>query len=73
MDLHNKASFVVFELQPHFQNISKRVMKSPKIYFSDTGLACFLLGISEVEQLRRDPLRGGLYENFIILEFLKTS
>ncbi|MBW2644233.1 MAG: DUF4143 domain-containing protein [Deltaproteobacteria bacterium] len=54
-----------------FQNIRKRVVKSPKLYFSDTGLAAFLLGIRTAEQAGRDPLRGGLYENLIVLEILK--
>lgn len=67
-----KASFVIFELQPYFENIGKRVIKSPKLYFSDTGLACRLLGIDTSNQLRRDPLRGQIYENFVILEFLKS-
>ena len=67
-----KASFVVFELPPFFTNIRKRVVKSPKIYFSDVGLAAFVLGIETPDQLRRDPLRGGLYENFVILEILKA-
>jgi uncharacterized protein len=67
-----KASYVVFELQPYHFNINKRVTKSSKLYFMDTGLAAFLLGISDEQQLARDPLRGGLYENFIILEFLKA-
>lgn len=67
-----KASFVVFELQPYFENIRKRVTKSPKIYFTDVGLACYLLGVDNADQLFRDPLRGGLYENFIILEVLKN-
>jgi len=66
-----KASFVLFELPPFFENIGKRVIKSPKIYFTDTGIAARLLGIQTVEQVKRDRLRGGLYENFIILEFLK--
>lgn len=66
-----KASFVVFELPPFFENIGKRMIKSPKIYFIDTGLAAHLLGIDSPEQVRRDPLRGGLYENLVILEFLK--
>ena len=66
-----KASFVVVELQPYFENIRKRVSKSPKVYFADVGLACFLLGIHSADQLSRDPLRGGLYENFIVLEILK--
>lgn len=68
-----KASFVVFELPPFFENIRKRVVKSPKIYFSDVGLAAYLLGIETSEQVSRDPLRGGLYENLLILEVLKAS
>ena len=66
-----KASYVVFELSPFFENIRKRVVKSPKLYFTDTGLASFLLGIRTAEQAARDPLRGGLYENLIILEIMK--
>jgi len=66
------ASYVVIELPPYFENIRKRVVKSPKIYFSDTGLAAHLLGIMTKEQAARDPLRGGLYENLIILEILKS-
>ena len=68
-----KASFVIFELYPFFENINKRVIKSPKIYFTDTGLVSHLLGIQTSHQAGRDPLRGGLYENFIILEILKSS
>jgi predicted AAA+ superfamily ATPase len=67
-----KASFIVFELPPFFENIRKRVVKSPKIYFNDAGLAAYLLGIETAEQLYRDPLRGGLYENLVILEILKS-
>jgi predicted AAA+ superfamily ATPase len=67
-----KASYIVFELPPFFENISKRVVKSPKLFFTDTGLAAFLIGIRTAEQAARDPLRGGLYENFIILEILKA-
>lgn len=66
-----KASYVVFELPPFFANIRKRLVKSPKLYFTDPGLAAYLLGIAEPEQAARDPLRGGLYENLIILEVLK--
>ncbi|MCG8338063.1 MAG: ATP-binding protein [Proteobacteria bacterium] len=66
-----KASFVVFELPPYFENIRKRVVKSPKIYFTDVGLASYLLGIESEEQAQRDPLRGNLYENLIISEILK--
>jgi predicted AAA+ superfamily ATPase len=67
-----KASYIVFELQSWTSNIGKRVIKSPKIYFTDTGLVSFLLGIRDTTQLFRDPLRGGLYENFIILDILKS-
>ena len=67
-----KASFVMFELQPFHENINKRVIKSPKLYFTDTGLVAHLLGIETPDQVKRDPLRGGLYENLIILEALKA-
>ena len=67
-----KASYIVFELKPFFHNIRKRVVKSPKIYFFDTGLLCHLLGINTSEQLLRDPLRGALYENLFILEVYKS-
>lgn len=66
-----KASFIVFELSPYYENIRKRVTKAPKIFFCDVGLACYILGIHTADQLKRDPLRGGLYENVIILEVLK--
>ena len=67
-----KASYLVFELQPFFENIRKRVVKSPKLYFTDTGLAAFLLGIRSRDQASRDPLRGNLYENLMILEIRKA-
>jgi len=67
-----KASFLVFELPPFFENIRKRVVKSPKIYFTDTGLAAHLLGLGSPEQAMRDPARGGLYENLVILDVVKT-
>lgn len=66
-----KASFVIFELPPFFENIKKRVIKSPKLYFCDPGLAAFLLGIQTPAHAERDPLRGGLYENLVISEMLK--
>jgi hypothetical protein len=68
-----KASYVVFELPPFFVNIRKRVIKSPKIYFTDVGLAAFLLGIHTEEQASRDPLRGNLYENLVIAEIVKGA
>jgi uncharacterized protein len=65
------ASFVVFELPPYFENISKRVIKSPKVFFTDPGLVAFLTGIDTAEQAARDPLRGALYENLVVVEVLK--
>ena len=67
------ASYIVFLLPPFFENIHKRVVKSPKIYFSDTGLVAFLLGIQTEQQALRDPLRGALYENLVITEIIKGS
>lgn len=66
-----EASFVVFTLRPYWNNYGKRLVKSPKIYFADTGLACWLLGISNPSQVGRDPLLGGLFENLVVLEALK--
>ncbi len=66
-----QASYIVFELPPFHENIKKRVKKSSKIYFYDTGIVSYLLGIKNKDQAFRDPLRGGLFENFIILEVLK--
>lgn len=66
-----EASYIIFRLQPYFENFGKRHIKSPKIYFTDTGLACRLLELSEPEQLKNFFLIGGLFENFIILEVKK--
>ena len=68
-----KASYVVFELPPFFENVQKRVIKSPKVFFTDVGLVAFLLGIHTAEQASRDPLRGNLYENFVIAEVVKAA
>ena len=67
-----EASFVVFKLSPYFENFGKRVIKSPKYYFMDTGLLSYLLGIEKPEQVTRDPLVGQLFENMIVLEALKS-
>ena len=67
-----EASFLVFSLAPWSVNIGKRLVKSPKIYFYDVGLACWLLGIRTVEQLQHHPLRGALFENMVVLEVLKS-
>lgn len=66
-----EASWIVFQLPPWYENFGKRVIKSPKVYFTDTGLACNLLGIETATQLSRDPVAGGLVENFIIADYLK--
>ena len=66
-----KASYIIFELPPFFTNIRKRVMKSPKLYFTDVGLAAWLIGLENAEQVERDPLRGSLYENLLIMEVVK--
>lgn len=58
-----EASYIVYTLPPYFTNISKRLTKSPKLYFYDTGLLCYLLGISEESQLAVHPLRGAIFEN----------
>ena len=66
-----EASFIVFRLQPYFDNFGKRIIKSPKLYFTDVGFAVYLLGIENPIQLARDPLRGHLVENLVLLELMK--
>ncbi len=66
-----EASFIAFRLPPFFRNISKRLIKSPKLYFYDVGLAAYLMGIDSPTQLRTHPLRGMLFENMIVVEVLK--
>mgnify|MGYP001473512888 FL=1 len=67
-----QASYVVFLLPPHHRNLGKRVVKTPKLYFIDTGLAASLLGITEPAQLAPHPLRGALFETLVVGEFLKA-
>lgn len=66
-----EASFVIFRVSPWHENFGKRVIKSPKIYFVDSGLLVFLLGISEPTQVQRDPLVGSIFENLVLSEALK--
>lgn len=66
-----EAGYVLFLLQPHHQNFGKRLVKTPKLYFVDTGLAAFLLGIRDPEHLSIHAARGALFENFVISELLK--
>lgn len=67
-----EASFVLFRLQPYHKNFNKRIVKMPKLYFYDTGLASALLGIENPGQLMLHPFRGSLFENFVVVEFLKN-
>ena len=66
-----EASYIIFRLSPYFENFGKRVVKSSKIYFYDTGLLSYLLGIETEDQLDRDPLRGSLFENFVAADLIK--
>lgn len=66
-----QTSYVVHLLPPWFTNTSKRLVRSPKLYFYDVGLAAWLLGLRNAAQVTRDPLWGGLFENFVVIEALK--
>ena len=67
-----QASYIITLLPPFYENTRKRLTKTPKLYFCDTGLACYLLGIEREQQLARDKMRGHLFENFIVSEALKS-
>lgn len=66
-----QTSFIVYLLPPWHTNTGKRLVKSPKLYFYDVGLACWLLGLRTANQVSRDPLWGSLFENFIVMEAMK--
>ena len=66
-----EASYIIHFLRPHHRNFNKRITKSPKLYFQDTGLACSLLGLESRTQLSTHYLKGNLFENFVVNEFLK--
>lgn len=66
-----EASYIIFLLQPHFTNFNKRLTKTPKLFFYDTGLACHLLGINSPNTLSLNPLRGNIFESFMISDFKK--
>ncbi len=66
-----EASYIIFLLSPHHANFNKRLIKSPKLYFCDTGLCCSLLGIESESQISSHYLRGGLFEALIISEMIK--
>lgn len=67
-----QASFLIILLPPYFENFGKQIVKSPKLYFTDVGLACFLLEIETIPQVDRDPLRGNLFETLVVMDLIKT-
>lgn len=67
-----QASYIVFMLHPYFDNSRKRLTKTPKFYFYDTGLACYLLGIENETQLSSNRMRGHLFENMVISDIMKS-
>ena len=66
-----QAGYVIDLLRPHFVNYSKRLVKTPKLYFQDTGVLCYLLGIRKPGDLQTHPLRGAIFENFVVNELRK--
>ncbi len=68
-----ESSYILYRLQPYHRNFNKRLIKSPKLYFYDTGVACSLLGIREQEQVNLHYMKGSLFENLILNEFIKRS
>lgn len=68
-----ETSYITFMLPPYYRNIGKRIVKTPKRYFYDTGLMCFLLGIETVEHLETHPLRGAIFENMVVSEMIKRK
>ncbi|MCD4718740.1 MAG: ATP-binding protein, partial [Desulfobacula sp.] len=68
-----EASYIIKRVKPFYKNFNKRLVKAPKLFFIDTGLACFLLGISSFNHLQAHPLKGALFETFVFSELLKTN
>ncbi|MBR4786436.1 MAG: ATP-binding protein [Bacteroidales bacterium] len=66
-----QASYIVFMLHPYYENTRKRLTKTPKLYFYDTGLACYLMGIENERQLQTDRMRGHLFENLVVADVMK--
>lgn len=67
-----EASYILFLLRPHHANFNKRLIKAPKLYFYDSGLVSWLLGIQTSQQLEAHPLRGNIFETFIVAELMKS-
>ena len=68
-----QSSYIIYLLKPHHQNFNKRIIKSPKLYFYDTGIACALLGITDIKQIATHALKGFLFENLLISDLLKQK
>lgn len=68
-----EASYICYQLRPDYNNFSKRLVKTPKLYFYDTGLACSLLEIKSASQVATHYLRGDLFENMVINDFMKEA
>jgi predicted AAA+ superfamily ATPase len=68
-----QSSYIIYLLPPYHKNFNKRVVKTPKLYFVDTGIACSLLGIREKKELVNSHFRAALFENYIIMELLKQK
>jgi predicted AAA+ superfamily ATPase len=68
-----ESSYIVYQLQPYFSNFNKRITKSSKLYFYDTGLLCFLLKIMDADSVKLSSQKGSLFENYVISEFIKKN
>ena len=68
-----QSSYLIYLLKPYHNNFNKRIIKSPKLYFYDTGIACSLLGIKSIEQVNFHATKGALFENLIVSELLKNK
>jgi predicted AAA+ superfamily ATPase len=68
-----EASFQVFVLRPYFVNLGKRLVKSPKVYFTDTGLLCYLVGLRDAQHAAAGPMGGAIFENLVVAELFKTA
>ena len=66
-----ESSYILFILKPHYKNFNKRIIKQPKLYFCDTGLVSYLLGIESAKDVKRHFARGALFENYVAIELLK--
>lgn len=64
---------MLYRLHPYYENFGKRVIKSPKVYFCDVGLICYLIGIDDLRQVENERLRGALFENMVIIDLIKIK